>query len=142
MVEANAPPPVLFEAPGLPSFQTSVPSPLASARARGTPGSQPARGPVRQSERSHRIGSHHGPAVTPAFRARCEWLALRQPRRTDDPVAGFPLISSAGGPRPVGRITAAWASVRRVYVWHPSHGHRTSPRVSWRWSDAPCVGPG
>ena len=40
------------------------------------------------------------------------------------------LVSSAGDPRPVGRIAAAWASARRVYVLHPSRGHRTPPRAS------------
>ena len=61
----------------------------------------------------------------PASRARCEWLALRQPRRTDALARAANLLSSAGDPRPVSRIIAAWAStgagIRLVPCQPPPH---------------------
>ncbi len=66
-----------------------------------------------------RACSHHGHADLRRS-ARDVWrLALRRPRRKDIPATGLRLISSAGDPRPVGRIATAWASARRVYVLHP-----------------------
>jgi hypothetical protein len=74
--------------------------------------------------------SHHGPPVHPAFRARCEWLALRQPRRTDAQARAANFLSSAGDPRPVSRIIAAWASARRDTSFAPTRPPHPAPRLA------------
>ena len=83
------------------------------------------------SVESTRDCSHHGPPIASAFRARCERLALRQPRRTDALAGAANLVSSAGDPRPVGRIIAAWASAAMLRL-SIDNGHRIPPRVSRR----------
>lgn len=132
---AKAPPALLFGRRGRALGSRSVAlfvlhiACMRYARARGTPGSQPARGPVRHAKLATRDCSHHGKPFASAFRARCVRLALRQPRRTDALARAANLVSSAGDPRPVGRIIAAWASAGARCVTSRACGHRTPPRA-------------
>jgi len=107
-------------------------------RARGTPGSQGTRGPRRLA--APRLAEvyleppvRRSPGVPRAVFEACS-APTPEDRR---PCCGHPLDilrwwSAAGGPdqRSLGRGPG-------VYVRHPETRHRSPPRVSWRWSDAP-----
>ena len=74
----RAPSPVLFAAPGRRhSKRPFLPAPKSGAR--GTPGSQPARGLVWWFFEKPHERSRHEPPIASAFRARCEWLAPCSP---------------------------------------------------------------
>ncbi|MBV6489552.1 MAG: hypothetical protein GHHEDOFH_03538 [Pseudorhodoplanes sp.] len=116
---AKAPPALLFGRRGRALGSRSVAlfvlhiACMRYARARGTPGSQPARGPVCESEEAHEQ-IHHGPPDVPAFRARCEGLAPGRPLVE----TGF--LSTTGARTVSGREPSAWASAARAYVLRPA----------------------
>ena len=91
-------------------------------------GARRTHGPVCERKKAHRQIVTASPPKHPASRARCLRLALRQPRRTDALAGAANLLSSAGDPRPVSRIIAAWASAARVCVLHPVAATAPRPR--------------
>lgn len=125
---------VVWAAPGTPFVVLACPV----RRARGTPGfSQPA-APCGMCELATRVQSPRTRRLTGVPRAVFEACSATTPEDRR-PGEGRPLLSSAGDLRPAGRIVAAWASARGMYVFHPPHGHRIPLRICDA-RDAPSPG--
>ena len=132
MRASKAPPSLFFSRRGRARIPTRIPHPLGNPRARGTPGFQRSPWPHARSESAHEI------VVTTDRRKRRRSARGVSGLLCDNPGGQTPLtgiagrtflISSAGDPRPVSRIIAAWASAEERTSCAPQRPPHPAPRL-------------